>query len=74
MNFKNSKLYHANFLGSRLDGGDFQKADLSNSILIGTDLRNANLKDTILTGANVAQCMISENSLKYFQPYKATFR
>ena len=74
MNFKNSKLYHANFLGSRLDGGDFQKADLSNSILIGTDLRNANLKDTILTGANVAQCMISENSLKYFQPYKATLR
>ncbi len=74
MNFKNSKLYHANFLGSRLDGGDFQKADLSNSILIGTDLRHANLKDAILTGANVAQCMISENSLKYFQPYKATLR
>lgn len=74
MNFKNSKLYHANFLGSRLDGSDFQKADLSNSILIGTDLRHANLKDAILTGANVAQCMISENSLKYFQPYKATLQ
>ena len=74
MNFKNSKLYHANFLGSCLDGSDFRKADLSNSILIGTDLRHANLKDAILTGANVAQCMISENSLKYFQPYKATLR
>ena len=74
MNFKNSKLRHANFLGSCLDNSDFQKADLSNSILIGTDLRHANLKDAILTGANVAQCMISENSLKYFQPYKATLR
>lgn len=74
MNFKNSRLYHANFLGSRLDGSDFQKADLSNSILIGADLRYANLKDAILTGTNVAQCMISENSLKYFQPYKNTLR
>lgn len=74
MNFKNSKLHHSNFLGSCLDGSDFQNADLSNSILTGTYLRHTNLKNAVLVGANIAQCMISESSLKYFQPYKATLK
>lgn len=74
MNFKNSRLIHTNFLGSCLDGSNFQQADLSYSNLVTTDLRHVNLKDAILTGANVGNCMISENSLKYFSPYKDTLR
>lgn len=72
MNFRNSKLYHTNFLGSSFAGSDFQKADLSYSNLVAADLRRVNLKGAILTGANVGNCMISEDSLKYIQPYKDT--
>ena len=72
INFKKSKLNHINFLGSHMDGSDFQQADLSYSNLDASDLRCANLRDIILTGANVGNCMISEDSLKYFLPYKDT--
>lgn len=72
MNFRESKLCHTNFLGSCFAGSDFQKADLSYSNLVATDLRCVNLKEAILTGANVGNCMISEDSLKYFLPYKDT--
>lgn len=72
MNFRNSKFYHTNFLGSNFGGSDFQKADLSYSNLVDADLRRVNLKGAILTGANVGNCMISEDSLKYIQPYKDT--
>lgn len=74
MNFKNSRLYRTNFWGSRMDGSNFQLADLSYSNLVAADLRCANLKDANLTGANVGNCMISENSLKYFLPYKDSLR
>lgn len=74
MNFKNSILQHTNFLGSHLGGSNFQQADLSYSNLVAADLRYANLKDAILTGANVGNCIISEDSMKYFLPYKDTLR
>lgn len=57
-----------------MDGSNFQQADLSYSYLVAADFRHANLKDAILTGANVSNCMISEDSLKYFLPYKDTLR
>lgn len=74
MNFKHSKLYHANFLGCCMEGSNFQQADLSDSNLVAADLRHANLKNAILTGTNVANCMISEDSLEYFLPYRDTLR
>ena len=57
-----------------MDGSNFQQADLSFSNFVATDLRHVNLKDVILTGANVGNCMISEDSLKYFLPYKDSLR
>lgn len=74
MNFKNSILNHTNFFGSCMDGSNFQQADLSYSNLVASDLRRVNLEDAILMGANVGNCMISENNLKYFLPYKDTLR
>lgn len=74
MNFRNSKLCHGNFMGSCLDGSNFQQADLSHCIFVATDLRHANLRDTNLTSANVSNCMISEDSFKYFIPFKDTLR
>ncbi len=74
INFRKSMLHHTNFLGSSMDGSNFQQADLSFSNFVATDLRHVNLKDVILTGANVGNCMISEDSLKYFLPYKDSLR
>lgn len=74
VNFRKSMLHHTNFLGSSMDGSNFQQADLSFSNFVATDLRHVNLKDAILTGANVGNCMISEDSLKYFLPYKDSLR
>lgn len=74
MNFRNSKLCHGNFMGSCLDGSNFQQADLSYCNFVATDLRHANLRDTNLTGANVSNCMISEDSFKYFILFKDTLR
>lgn len=74
MNFRNSKLCHGNFMGSCLDGSNFQQADLSYCNFVATDLRHANLRDTNLTSANVSNCMISEDSFKYFIPFKDTLR
>lgn len=74
MNFKNSKLCHANFLGSCLDGSSFEQSNLSYCNLNSTDLRHANLRNVILTSANVSHCMISEDSLQYFLPYKDTIK
>ena len=61
-------------MGSCLDGSNFQQADLSYCNFVATDLRHANLRDTNLTGANVSNCMISEDSFKYFILFKDTLR
>lgn len=74
INFKKTKLCHANLLGSCLEGSNLEQADLSYCNLVATDLRHANLRNAILTGAKVSQCMISENSLCYFLPYKDTIQ
>lgn len=74
MNFKKTILHHTNFLGSCLDGSNFQQADLSFSNFVSTDLRHVNLKGANLTGVNVGNCMITEDSIKYFLPYKDSLR
>lgn len=74
MNFKHSKLYHVNFLGCCMGGSNFQQADLSYSNLVAADFRYAYLKDAVLTGANVGYCMISEDNLKNFLPYRNTLQ
>lgn len=72
INFKKTKLCYANLLGSCLEGSNLEQSDLSYCNLVATDLRHSNLRDVVLTGAKVSHCMISEDSLQYFLPYKDT--